>query len=87
MVVSDRLFEAYLKCKTKAYQLFFADATRIRSLDSISEWQQQIKDDFCRAYVNTLVSGNCNWRSSHHSRQLLVAFPTNSDRTPRESMT
>lgn len=60
MVISDQLFEAYLKCKTKAYQLFFADTGCVHSLDSISEWQRQIKDDFCRAYVKTLVSDNQN---------------------------
>jgi predicted RecB family nuclease len=60
VVISDQLFRAYLMCRTKAYQLFFADPGRIRSLDSICEWQMQINDDYCRGYVKSFVSDNPN---------------------------
>lgn len=60
MVVSDQVFDAYLKCKIKAYQLFFADPGRVRSPDSLSEWQRQVNDDYCREYVKHLVSENPN---------------------------
>jgi predicted RecB family nuclease len=60
MVVSDQIFEAYLKCKTKAYHLFLASPGRPRPVDSISEWQRKIRDDFCQKYVTSLVSENPN---------------------------
>ena len=60
MVVSDQVFEAYLKCKTKAYQLFLANPGRPRPDDSISQQQQKIRDDFCQKYVTSLVSENPN---------------------------
>jgi hypothetical protein len=60
MVVSDHIFEAYLKCKTKAYQLSLANPGQPRPVDSISEWQRKIRDDFCQKYVTSLVSENPN---------------------------
>src|SRR5215510_9657111 len=60
MVVSDQIFEAYLKCKTKAYQLFLANPEQPRPLHPISEWQRKIRNDFCQKYIRSLVSKNPN---------------------------
>jgi hypothetical protein len=60
MVISDDLIEAYLKCKTKAYQLFLADPGRIRPSGSICEWQWKIRNDYRREYINKLASENQN---------------------------
>lgn len=60
MVISDDLFEAYLKCKTEAFQLFLADPGHIRPPGSICEWQWKIRNDFRREYINRLASENQN---------------------------
>jgi hypothetical protein len=60
MVISDNLIEAYLKCKTKAYQLFLADHGRLRHTRSICEWQWKIRNDFRHEYINMLTSENQN---------------------------
>jgi predicted RecB family nuclease len=56
MVISDHLFEAFLKCKTKAYLLFFSEPVRSRCLDSVGKWQLKVREDACQTYIQSLVS-------------------------------
>lgn len=56
MMLSNELFEAYLRCNTKAYLQFFAKHKLFCRVNPISEWQRQNRDEYSRAYVEKLFS-------------------------------
>ena len=58
MMVSNELFEAYLRCNTKAYLQFFAKHKLFCRVNPISEWQRQNRAEYSREYVEKLFSKN-----------------------------
>jgi predicted RecB family nuclease len=60
-LITDGLFDAYLKCKTKAY-LTFGRATSGKYSHPISDWQQRLAENYqadCRAHLEFADSVDC----------------------------
>lgn len=61
MLISDELFDAYLKCKTKAY-LTFGDARMGEPSHPISDWQRHLTENYqadCRDRLRSADCGDC----------------------------
>src|ERR1039457_672598 len=60
-LITDEIFDAYLKCKTKAH-LTFGPATGGESSHPISSWQQHLADNYqanCRDRLQPTDSADC----------------------------
>jgi|SRR5271155_1726509 len=57
MVITDELFGAFLRCETKAYLLSGVDDATPTS-HAVSEWQQQINEEFIRQCRDLLIVEN-----------------------------
>jgi predicted RecB family nuclease len=60
-LISDELFDAYLKCKTKAY-LTFGHATMGEPSHPISDWQRHFAENYqedCRDRLRSADGGDC----------------------------
>jgi predicted RecB family nuclease len=61
VLISDELFDAYLKCKTKAY-LTFGHARMGESSHPISDWQRHLAENYqadCRDRLRSADCGDC----------------------------
>src|SRR5713226_4954817 len=58
LLISDELFDAYLRCKTKAY-LTFGQAGMAEPLHPIGNWQRQLAEDYQADCRDRLRSANC----------------------------
>lgn len=65
MLISDELFDAYLKCKTKA-QLTFGLAGTDEPSHAISDWQRRLAENYeaeCRDRLQSADNGAClSWQ-------------------------
>ena len=62
MLITDEIFDAYLKCKTKAH-LTFGSAGSDKSSHPISDWQQRLAGNYqanCRDRLQFADSADCS---------------------------
>jgi len=67
MLISDDLFDAYLKCKTKAH-LTFGQATQGEPSHPISDWQRRVAEEYqanCRDCLQPADCADCLLGSPH----------------------
>lgn len=61
MMITDELFDAYLRCKTKAY-LTFSDTGMSHPSHPVSDWVRHLAEEYqaaCRESLRSADGGDC----------------------------
>lgn len=58
MIITDKLFEAFLKCRTKAHLLSCAAPGAGHASHPISDWRQSVEEEFKRECREVLTTGD-----------------------------